>query len=253
MYSVRAGNGRIYPLERETIVDLLTNTLKKDCYVKKENRTVYRLWCPSCGLPVRISNVFSDNRPYASHWNDGSEESKDFDYRFKKCPLAKPTKFDIRARVSGQTPEIKEIYEIIYRYFDRMMAALSRTAGIYISIPFAQQLLEDALKNKQLYYFYQTKETLPWTFALGTTRYYLAGRRVRTDDAGKSFLKKSKKFFLKHKLILPREENLNWDVGISNSVLTLTGLRKLRMALRNILEWIFSILKTILSESFQFW
>lgn len=153
MYSVRAGNGRIYPLERETIVDLLTNTLKKDCYVKKENRTVYRLWCPSCGLPVRISNVFSDNRPYASHWNDGSEESKDFDYRFKKCPLAKPTKFDIRARVSSQTPEIKEIYEIIYRYFDRMMAALSRTAGIYISIPFAQQLLEDALKNKQLYYF----------------------------------------------------------------------------------------------------
>ena len=153
MYSVRAGNGRIYPLERETIVDLLTNTLKKDCYVKKENRTVYRLWCPSCGLPVRISNVFSDNRPYASHWNDGSEESKDFDYRFKKCPLAKPTKFDIRARVSGQTPEIKEIYEIIYRYFDRMMAALSRTAGIYISIPFAQQLLEDALKNIAFYYF----------------------------------------------------------------------------------------------------
>ncbi len=118
MYSVRAGNGRIYPLERETIVDLLTNTLKKDCYVKKENRTVYRLWCPSCGLPVRISNVFSDKRPYASHWDDGSEDSKDFDNRFKKCPLAKPTKFDIRARVSSQTQEIKEIYEIIYRYFE---------------------------------------------------------------------------------------------------------------------------------------
>ena len=237
MYSVRAGNGRIYPLERETIVDLLTNTLKKDCYVKKENRTVYRLWCPSCGLPVRISNVFSDNRPYASHWNDGSEESKDFDYRFKKCPLAKPTKFDIRARVSGQTPEIKEIYEIIYRYFDRMMAALSRTAGIYISIPFAQQLLEDALKNKQLYYFYQTKETLPWTFALGTTRYYLAGRRVRTDDAGKKFFEKIKKIFPeaqintaeRRKLELGRRDiqfcfNAHWTQIVANGIEEYIGM-----------------------------
>lgn len=193
MYSVRAGNGRIFRLERETIVDLLTNTLKKDCYVEKDNRTVYRLWCPRCGLPARISNVFSDKRPYASHWDDGSEDSKDFDNRFKKCPLAKPTKFDIHTRISGQHSEIKEIYEIVYRYFDRMIAALSKTSGIYISSNFSQQLLEDALKNRQLHYFYQTKETLPWTFALGTTRYYLAGRRIRNDDAGKRFFEKIKK------------------------------------------------------------
>ena len=89
MYSVRAGNGRIYPLERETIVDLLTNTLKKDCYVKKENRTVYRLWCPSCGLPVRISNVFSDERPYASHWDDGSEDSNRFGQSVQEVPIGK--------------------------------------------------------------------------------------------------------------------------------------------------------------------
>lgn len=46
MYSVRAGNGRIYPLERETIVDLLTNTLKKDCYVKKRESNGIQIVVP---------------------------------------------------------------------------------------------------------------------------------------------------------------------------------------------------------------
>lgn len=231
MYSVRAGNGRIYPLERGTIVDLLTNTLKKDCYVEKENRTVYRLWCPRCGLPARISNVFSDKRPYASHWNDGSEASKDFDNRYKKCSLAKPTKFDIRTRISGRPSEIKEIYEIVRCYFDRMIAALSKTIGIYISSNFAQQLLEDALMNRQLYYFYQTKETLPWTFALGTTRYCLAGRRVRNDDAGNHFFEKIKEMIPdarinvaeKRKLELGRRDiqfcfNSHWTQKVSRSI-----------------------------------
>lgn len=237
MYFVRAGNDRIYRLERETIVDLLTNSLKKDCYVEKENRTVYRLWCPRCGLPVRISNVFSDKRPYASHWDDGSEESKDFDNRFKNCPLAKPSKFDIDARISRQQSEIKEIYEIVYRYFDRMIAALSKTSGMYISSNFAQQLLEDALKNRQLYYFYQTKETLPWTFALGTTRYYLAGRRIRNDDAGKQFFEKIKKMIPdakineaeKRKLELGRRDikfcfNSHWTKKVSKSIEEYIGM-----------------------------
>lgn len=107
----------------------------------------------------------------------------------------------------------------------------------YISIPFAQQLLEDALKNKQLYYFYQTKETLPWTFALGTTRYYLAGRRVRTDDAGKKFFEKIKKIFPeaqintaeRRKLELGRRDiqfcfNAHWTQKVANGIEEYIGM-----------------------------
>ena len=129
---MRAGNGRIYPLERETIVDLLTNTLKKDCYVKKENRTVYNCGALAVGCQSESAmfSLISDHMQVIGM--TVLKTAKILTIGSRSAHWQNRLNFIFALEFPAKTQEIKEIYEIIYRYFDRMASALFREQPEYI-------------------------------------------------------------------------------------------------------------------------
>lgn len=187
-YKLSSGLSPIFHIS--TVTDFEERTMKrKPFWDSNDGEPVLYAVCPLCDDPIQMIALYrrkSDSpRAYGRHVGHDVPGLAKYDQEaYDCCPYANPDKLlpgkgDRKKKLDGLP---LEIYKLLREQFDRVIYLLQKDIDIFISIAFAETLLNDYLKIKGYLYVAASMQNLPWIFAYMSENHGLIGRFIKKDS-----------------------------------------------------------------------
>ncbi|MGQ9444960.1 hypothetical protein ACTHGP_06010 [[Pasteurella] aerogenes] len=172
-----------YLIERELFEE---KTRKRYPYYQENEKKEIEQFgiCPECNNPVQIIGLYKKllhtEKPYGKHYqkpiaNLGRYNRENYEY----CPYAaKRKEYTKESRKTNLDELAVSIINRMVTYFDKVIYALQKEIGIYISETLAAQMLRDYFGSRAYLYNGSTLRNLPLVLAYFSLNVNLVGRRV---------------------------------------------------------------------------
>ena len=184
VFKTAVDSNEIFELTKENY-SLQTEGKEGFSFVVDDKKKMFAI-CPACNNPVEIVALYSTKRkPHAKHYPHTIEGLAKIDIdSMLACKYFTGKRGDTK-KGDDKVPKgkLEKILCATMRdYFDVAISFFEQIVGVKISFQFAQQLLDEWIKNTEWEYFCCTNSTLLFTCLYGTFEYPLYGRKVFIDS-----------------------------------------------------------------------
>lgn len=151
VFKTKPGKIESIPLTRENFEKY---TGRKPPYVQNKEHVRnghkgYYAVCPICNNPIQIVGLYqktnevdAPRRAYGRHYRGDIEGLATYDENeYLNCPYANPNRENNNNQRLPQSITAREIWNILYNHYDRVIYILQKNTGIFISNAFAKQIL----------------------------------------------------------------------------------------------------------------
>ena len=179
VFKVDVNSNVFFELTKENY-DLQTEGKRGFSSVSDGKKELFAI-CPECNNPVKIVALYSTKRkPYAKHYPQTIEGLAKIDLdSMVQCKYFTGRRDVKEGKDRVPKGKLDKILCVSIRdYFDVAISFFEQTVGVKISFQFAQQLLDEWIKNAEWEYFCCTSSTLLFTCLYGIHEYTLYGRKI---------------------------------------------------------------------------